>query len=359
MKIYSNKEALELLASPYAFEELGPLFVFEVSGLGAGGGRSGRKSGGGEIESALLELPAVTCGVVENPADLKSKHVAALDVVLTDSPVSASESSAIVNVDELGLDSQIKMLKESVGKNPVASLALVQLLRLGQSLSIRDRLVAESLTYSTLQSGDEFQSWLKSRQETKKGKPSGEPNDEPAVIVSRKQQSDLLRLTLNRPEKHNAYSAEMRDELAAALRVALADDSIKKVRLDANGSSFCAGGDLNEFGTTPNPATAHQIRSVRNTGWLLHQLRDRTTANVQGACIGAGIELPAFTSKITAKEDAFFQLPEISLGLIPGAGGTASIPVRIGRQKTAWLALTGNKISAEKAAKIQLIDEII
>tara|TARA_B100000242_G_scaffold254055_2_gene196633 strand:- start:796 stop:1056 length:261 start_codon:yes stop_codon:yes gene_type:complete len=82
------------------------------------------------------------------------------------------------------------------------------------------------------------------------------------------------------------------------------------------------------------------------------------TAKVHGACIGAGIELAAFCKKIIAKEDAFFQLPEIGLGLLPGAGGTASLPRRIGRYDTALLAITGKTIYSDEALELGLIDEI-
>ena len=82
------------------------------------------------------------------------------------------------------------------------------------------------------------------------------------------------------------------------------------------------------------------------------------TAKVHGACIGAGIELAAFCKKIIAEEDAFFQLPEIGFGLLPGAGGTASLPRRIGRYDTALLAITGKTISSDEALKLGLIDEI-
>ena len=71
------------------------------------------------------------------------------------------------------------------------------------------------------------------------------------------------------------------------------------------------------------------------------------------------MELPAFSQRVSAKEDAFFQLPELQLGLVPGAGGTASLPRRIGRQKTAWLALTGRRIDAPVAQQWGLVDEIL
>ena len=76
------------------------------------------------------------------------------------------------------------------------------------------------------------------------------------------------------------------------------------------------------------------------------------------ACIGAGIELPAFLERIVATGDAFFQLPEVAMGLIPGAGGTFSICRRIGRQRTAWMALTNDRIDAETARSWGLVDAL-
>ena len=76
------------------------------------------------------------------------------------------------------------------------------------------------------------------------------------------------------------------------------------------------------------------------------------------ACIGAGIELPAFSGHISASRDAFFRLPEVAMGLIPGAGGCVSIPRRIGRHRTNYLAVTGMELSAEKALSWGLIDEL-
>ena len=108
----------------------------------------------------------------------------------------------------------------------------------------------------------------------------------------------------------------------------------------------------------PDPATAHAVRSTRNAARQLAAISDRVEAQLHGACIGAGIELPAFAGHVTATEDAFFQLPEVLMGLVPGAGGTVSIPRRIGRQRTALLALTGARLSPEQALEWGLIDRI-
>jgi enoyl-CoA hydratase/carnithine racemase len=206
--------------------------------------------------------------------------------------------------------------------------------------------------YSTLQAGPEFREWLSGRPAAR----APRPNPEPAVLLTR---SDTrLELTLNRPERRNAISVEVRDALVEGLRLVVCDPSIEEVVLRGVGSAFCAGGDLDEFGTLPDPATAHGIRSIRNPARLLADCGDRVRAELQGACVGAGIELPAFASRVVAAEDAFFQLPEVAMGLVPGAGGTVSITRRIGRQRTAYLALSGVRLDAPTAHRWGLVDEI-
>ena len=74
--------------------------------------------------------------------------------------------------------------------------------------------------------------------------------------------------------------------------------------------------------------------------------------------MGAGIELPAFGRQVVAARNTFFQLPEVGMGLVPGAGGTVSIPRRIGRQRTAYLALSGLRVDAATAHGWGLVDEL-
>ena len=74
----------------------------------------------------------------------------------------------------------------------------------------------------------------------------------------------------------------------------------------------------------PDPATAHLVRMTRNAARLMHHLSPRIVVHLHGSCIGSGIELPAFATKVVAKPDTAIALPEVRLGLIPGAGGTVS-----------------------------------
>ena len=249
-------------------------------------------------------------------------------------------------------EGELAPVRAAAERSPLAAATLVQILRHGRALDLHERLVAESLAYSTLQAGPEFAAWLAARG----APPRREPLDGPAVRSRR--EGARLRLTLDRPRKHNAFSAEMRDALAEGLELALADASIEEILLDGAGPSFCSGGDLDEFGTFPDPATAHAVRSARSPARLLSLCAERARAEVHGACVGAGCELPAFCRHVRARADAFFQLPEIAMGLVPGAGGTASLPNRIGRQRTAWLALSGSRIDAATALRWGLVDEI-
>jgi len=234
-------------------------------------------------------------------------------------------------------------------------MTLVQLLRHNEHSNIHEGLIAESLSYATLQGGIEFQNYLEQRRAS--GKPTAlKPDSEPALITTRN--GAILDILLNRPQHHNAYSVAMRDQLIEALQILENDPSIDKAIIRGAGDCFCIGGDLNEFGSFGDSASAHAIRSTRNAGKLISALAERIEFHVHRACIGSGIELPAFCYRVVATEDTFFQLPEITLGMVPGAGGTVSITRRIGRQRTAWMGLSAKKINATKALEWGLIDQI-
>jgi enoyl-CoA hydratase/carnithine racemase len=248
-------------------------------------------------------------------------------------------------------EDELAAILATARRAPLATLVLVQLLRGSLARSVADGLVAESLAYSTLQAGPEFAAWGAGRTPRVR-----EPSREPAVLVTRA--GDRVELRLNRAEKRNAFSAEMRDALCEALALVVQDASVRSVVLSGAGPSFCSGGDLDEFGTLPDPASAHAVRATRNAAGLLARCAERVEAHVHGACVGAGAELPAFCRRVVANRGAFFLLPELGMGLVPGAGGTVSLPRRIGRQRTAWLALTGRRLGAEQAHAWGLVDEL-
>ena len=259
----------------------------------------------------------------------------------------ALELVDVVAADEPALAAML----ETTAHVPLASAALALLLRGSERRPTGEGLVAESALYSALQAGPEFATWRRATPVRERRTPAG-----PAVAVERV--GDELRIELARPEVRNALGVDVRDGLLDALAVASADPDLR-VTITGRGPAFCAGGDLDEFGTAPDPATAHLIRLDRSIGAVLARLSDRITVHLHGACYGSGIELPAFAGRVVAAADTSIALPELGLGLVPGAGGTVSLPARIGRHRTALLAFTRSPIDAPTALRWGLVDEVV
>lgn len=164
---------------------------------------------------------------------------------------------------------------------------------------------------------------------------------------------------LTRPEKRNALDITMRDQLYETLLWILDDPTSPAVGLLAEGPDFCAGGDMNEFGSRADPAQAWQIRLIRSLPVVFAAVGPRLVVGIQGAAVGAGIELASFARVIVATPSSRFRLPEAWMGLIPGSGGTVSVLRRIGRRATFAMALTADWLSAPDAARLGLVDEIV
>jgi enoyl-CoA hydratase/carnithine racemase len=273
----------------------------------------------------------------------------ALDLTLTRPSAPTTPRSCVGLPDPLAAAGA---LQAAATASPQATVALAQVLRAGEQPDVASALNVESFAYSTLLGGAEFRRWLASRSV----RPVPAPRPEPAVLAERS--GGVLMLRLNRPERRNAYSREMRDALAEALLVPAMDPTISQVVITGAGPSFCSGGDLDEFGTAPDTATAHFVRTSGGAAAMLQRVADRTEVRVHGACVGAGIELPAFAGRVVADPGTTFRLPEVGMGLIPGAGGTVSIPRRVGRWRTMYLALSGTLLAAETALSWGLVDDV-
>lgn len=215
-------------------------------------------------------------------------------------------------------------------------------------------IVTESLAYSTLQSGTEFARWLGERG------PAVVPQIADPVVAER--DDGRLTVRFNRPGRHNAFSTDARAALLEALEVARLDPSVTEMVLTGNGPSFCSGGDLAEFGTFADPASAHIARTRHSPALVLDEITARLgracRAEIHGQVQGSGLEMAAFCGWVSCDPDAVLGLPELALGLIPGAGGTVSITRRIGRWRTAYLVLSGRSIDAGTALGWGLVDEI-
>ena len=275
---------------------------------------------GAEIANCLANLPVVSIGV-GNAAD------AAWDVRAHDpDPIIAGVLAA-----------------------PLAAVTAAQVLRRTADRTVDEGLLVESLAYATLQSGPEFASWLVTQGRRVRN------DDSPRVRT--REHDDHIEVILDRPRLRNLIDARMRDELIDVFS-ALALGAPQPIRLLGAGPAFCAGGDLAEFGTVADPLTAHLLRSTANIAPCLHRIAERITAQVHGPCIGAGVEMMAFCRRVVAHPDTRFRLPETRMGLMPGVGGTVSIPARIGRHRTLNWLLQDNTIDANTALDWGLIDSI-
>jgi enoyl-CoA hydratase/carnithine racemase len=283
---------------------------------------------GTELDGLAAAVASVPCAFVARPDDRRLAPV----------------------VDVFADDDDLVSVAGQIEATPLAAAAMLLLLRGGVGRAIDEGLVAESVTYSMLQGGPEFASW-------RAGRPRRE-RAEPDEAVHTERLGHRVTITLDRPHVHNAFNSAMRDGLAEALSEATVDESIAEIVLRGAGPSFCSGGDLDEFGRFPDPASSHLIRLTRSPARLVARLADRVIVHAHGSCMGAGMELPAFAGRVVANPAARFALPELSLGLVPGAGGTVSLPRRIGRHRTAWLALTGAVLDAPTALEWGLVDAL-
>lgn len=268
------------------------------------------------------------------------------DLCLTVAPDASAPWVTVADVDA----AQARVLA-AVSAQPVASALLLRVLRLTEALAPQAGLEVESLAYSSLLGGQGFRDWLAARGPL----PLPAVRPEPVRVM---REGDAVALVLEDPASHNALTAAMRDALVAALDACLADPTRPVVTLCGGARAFCSGGALAEFGQAGDLAAAHLLRQAQSVTRRVLALGPRGRAQVQGAAIGAGAEIAAAAAQVQAGPRAWFRLPELAMGLIPGAGGCVSIPRRIGRQRAAWLMLTGQRIGAAQALAWGLVDTV-
>ncbi len=165
-------------------------------------------------------------------------------------------------------------------------------------------------------------------------------------------------ITLNRPEVRNALNGPTRDEIVAALSDARDDRGIYVIVITGAGVAFCAGGDITEFlqSNTPDQFYRH---SNQNPVIFLRQIHKPVVAMVNGMALGAGLEIVLACDIAIASANAKFGQPEIRIGLIPGSGGTQTLPKLIGEKRAKALIYTGAVIDANEAKEIGLINKVV
>jgi enoyl-CoA hydratase/carnithine racemase len=173
-------------------------------------------------------------------------------------------------------------------------------------------------------------------------------------------QDGIAYITLNRPQALNAYNIRMRDELYEVLGAIKDAPEVEVVILKGAGEkAFCAGADLTEFLTAPPPVFARQARFARDIWGLFLTIEPPVIAALHGYVLGSGIEMALCCDIRLASEDARFGLPETSLGIIPAAGGSQTLPRTIGPAAALEMLLTGRWLTASEAFKFKLVNRIL
>jgi len=179
------------------------------------------------------------------------------------------------------------------------------------------------------------------------------------TILFEKRQS-IGYVTLNRPEALNVYNVKMRDELYEVLGAIRDDPDLTVVVLKGAGDrAFCAGADLSEFLTAPPPAASRRVRWERDVWGLFLAVPQPVIASLHGYVLGSGIEMALCCDLRIASEDVRFGLPEVTLGIIPAAGGTQTLPRTIGRAKSLEMLLTNRWIDAREAMSAGLVNRVV
>lgn len=181
----------------------------------------------------------------------------------------------------------------------------------------------------------------------------------PFETVLYRRTGDVARITLNRPQRLNAFSVRMRDELYEVLDAIRVDDA-RVVLVDGAGDrAFCAGADLSEFLTAPSAVAARRIRAARDLWALFRRLPQPSIAALHGHVLGSGLEIALFCDLRIAAMDAVFSLPEPGLGILPGAGATQTLPRTASLSHAADLLLAGRSFDAREALNAGLVSRVV
>jgi len=172
------------------------------------------------------------------------------------------------------------------------------------------------------------------------------------------QANGILQITLHRPDKLNALSVELLNELFDVFQQAGNNSAVKALLLTGEGKAFCAGADINQLAEL----TAQQGLEFATKGQLvfrtLEKLNKPSLAAINGYAFGGGCELAMAATMRIASSNAMFGQPEVKLGVIPGYGGTQRLARLIGKGRALDLCLTGRSIKADDALAFGLVSEV-
>jgi enoyl-CoA hydratase len=166
----------------------------------------------------------------------------------------------------------------------------------------------------------------------------------------------VLQLTLNRPQARNALNNALLTQIADALDAAQQDSGVGAVVITGTERVFAAGADLQEMAQKDLAAT---LNDIRPRIWArIDAFSKPLIAAVNGYALGAGCELALLCDVVVAGDNAAFGLPEITLGIMPGAGGTQRLIRCVGKSLATQMVLSGKSINAQRAQQAGLVSEV-
>lgn len=167
-------------------------------------------------------------------------------------------------------------------------------------------------------------------------------------------------ITLNRPEKLNAWDGKMLEEMQHAFREASSDRQVRVIVFTGRGRAFGVGADLAIFESIEDQVSFRALnRSVTDLFRSFELTEKPVLAAINGLCVGGGLELALSCDIRLASDQARFGFTEVNIGLIPGATGTARLPALIGPDKAKRLIFTAELIGAEEAERLGLVTEVV
>jgi len=177
--------------------------------------------------------------------------------------------------------------------------------------------------------------------------------------VQLKKEPPLGWIYLNRPDKLNAINEQLMKDLRQAVDELVADDQIRVIIITGLGKAFCAGADISQFKTL-NGLTAWEFaKKGRELMDYIENLPKPTIAMINGYALGGGLELAMACDIRIAAEEAQVGLPEITLGIYPGFGGTQRLIRLIGKGKAMEMMMTGDRIPAREAERLGLVNKVV
>jgi len=176
------------------------------------------------------------------------------------------------------------------------------------------------------------------------------------IITARENRVGII--TLNRPKVLNALNDEVMNALGAALTAFDADDSIGVIVIEGSSRAFAAGADIAVMANW-SYSDVYSSNFITRNWETIRQVRKPVIASVAGLALGGGCELALSCDIIVAGRGAKFGLPEIKLGLLPGAGGTQRLPRAIGKAKAMDMCLSARMLDAEEADRYGLVSRVV